>query len=282
MNRRRFLAGSIVGGVSSSLLRPFDTLADDRNKEARSGTTSIDYQVSRLAPARRFDGKECFGHPRAGIVPGAGANGGPRVVMTLNTVKLDGSDIFTAMHQLSTDDVGKTWTEPQLIPELCYRTESIDGEERPVACSDFWPTWHRKSRTLLGTGHTVAYTPQWKVVDKRPRHTAYSVYDAKENKWTSWQKMLMGDDPRFAFFGAGSTQRYDLPDGTKAYYASFVGFLPAEDPQVTILVSIDQPRPDSNDRFGGTAAAPVFRELAPTMIHELGIEPPPGSTGCAE
>ena len=75
---------------------------------------------------------------------------------------------------------------------------------------------------------------------------------------------------------------YELPDGTKAYYASFVGFLPAEDPQVTILVSIDQPRPDSNDRFGGTAAAPVFRELAPTMIHELGIEPPPGSTGCAE
>ena len=66
---------------------------------------------------------------------------------------------------------------------------------------------------------------------------------------------------------------YDRPDGTKAYYASFVGFLPAEDPQVTILVSIDQPPADSGDRFGGTAAAPVFRELAPTMIHELGIEP---------
>jgi cell division protein FtsI (penicillin-binding protein 3) len=75
---------------------------------------------------------------------------------------------------------------------------------------------------------------------------------------------------------------YDRPDGTKAYYASFVGFLPAEDPQVTILVSIDQPPADSGDRFGGTAAAPVFRELAPTMIHELGIEPPPGSTGCDE
>ncbi|MET0145839.1 MAG: penicillin-binding protein 2 [Ilumatobacteraceae bacterium] len=75
---------------------------------------------------------------------------------------------------------------------------------------------------------------------------------------------------------------YDREDGTKAYYASFVGFLPAEDPQVTILVSIDQPPADSGDRFGGTAAAPVFRELAPTMIHELGIEPPPGSTGCEE
>ena len=59
----------------------------------------------------------------------------------------------------------------------------------------------------------------------------------------------------------------------KAYYASFVGFLPAEDPQVTILVSIDQPPADSGDRFGGTAAAPVFQQLAPTMIHELDIEP---------
>jgi cell division protein FtsI (penicillin-binding protein 3) len=75
---------------------------------------------------------------------------------------------------------------------------------------------------------------------------------------------------------------YVRPDGKLAYYASFVGFLPAEDPQVTVLVSIDQPPTDTNDRFGGTAAAPVFRELAPTIVHELGIQPPPGSTGCAE
>ena len=69
-------------------------------------------------------------------------------------------------------------------------------------------------------------------------------------------------------------------DGTKQYYASFVGFLPAEDPQVTILVSIDQPPAGSGDRYGGTAAAPVFRELAPAMVHELDISQPPGSTGC--
>jgi cell division protein FtsI (penicillin-binding protein 3) len=71
-------------------------------------------------------------------------------------------------------------------------------------------------------------------------------------------------------------------NGKLAYYASFVGFFPAEDPQVTVLVSIDQPPIDTNDRFGGTAAAPVFRELAPTIVHELGIQPPAGSTGCVE
>ena len=31
---------------------------------------------------------------------------------------------------------------------------------------------------------------------------------------------------------------------------------------------------------GGQSAAPLFREIVPTIIHELGIEPPPGSTDC--
>lgn len=213
MNRRRFIAGSIVGAVTSKLLGPFEALANE-SEQVPANANSIDYRLSRLAPARRFDGKESFAHPRAGIVPGAGANGGPRVVMTLMTVDLSGSDIFKSMLQMSTDDLGQTWSQPEVVPELGYRMETIDGEERPVACSDFWPTWHRRTQTLLGTGHTIAYAKNWKVVDKRPRDTAYSVYDAHNNKWKPWQKMSMGDDPRFAFCGAGCTQRYDLADGT--------------------------------------------------------------------
>ena len=34
---------------------------------------------------------------------------------------------------------------------------------------------------------------------------------------------------------------YTLEDGTHIYYSSFVGFFPAEDPQATVLVSIDEP-----------------------------------------
>ena len=77
------------------------------------------------------------------------------------------------------------------------------------------------------------------------------------------------------------------PDGTyfdeagnRVYYSSFVGFFPAEDPQVTVLISIDEPPAGTDDRFGGTAAAPVFRELAPTIVHELGIRPTMGAVGC--
>ncbi len=81
-------------------------------------------------------------------------------------------------------------------------------------------------------------------------------------------------------YKAADNGTYWNDDGTRVYYASFVGFFPADDPQVTVLVSIDEPPADSNDRFGGTAAAPVFAELAPTLIHELGIVPTAGSTGC--
>ena len=82
-------------------------------------------------------------------------------------------------------------------------------------------------------------------------------------------------------FKAADNGTYFDENGDRIYYASFVGFFPAENPQVTVLVSVDEPPAGTNDRFGGTAAAPVFAELAPTLIHELGIVPTPGATGCS-
>jgi cell division protein FtsI (penicillin-binding protein 3) len=82
-------------------------------------------------------------------------------------------------------------------------------------------------------------------------------------------------------FKAADNGTYFDADGNRIYYASFVGFFPAENPQVTVLVSVDEPPAGTNDRFGGTAAAPVFAELAPTLIHELGIVPSPGAAACS-
>ncbi|HUV18144.1 MAG TPA: penicillin-binding protein 2 [Ilumatobacteraceae bacterium] len=81
-------------------------------------------------------------------------------------------------------------------------------------------------------------------------------------------------------FKAADNGTYFDDDGNRIYYASFVGFFPAEKPQVTVLVSVDEPPAGTDDRFGGTAAAPVFAELAPTLIHELGIVPAPGAADC--
>jgi cell division protein FtsI (penicillin-binding protein 3) len=83
-------------------------------------------------------------------------------------------------------------------------------------------------------------------------------------------------------FKAADNGTYFNEDGDRIYYASFVGFFPADDPQLTVLVSVDEPPAGTRDRFGGTAAAPVFAALVPTLLHERNIQPAPGSTGCPE
>ncbi|MFM7898846.1 MAG: peptidoglycan D,D-transpeptidase FtsI family protein [Actinomycetota bacterium] len=73
---------------------------------------------------------------------------------------------------------------------------------------------------------------------------------------------------------------YLKDDGSRAYFASFVGFLPASNPEFTVLVSVDEPDPSSRDRFGGTAAAPVFARIGQAIVNELDLRPAPGDTGC--
>jgi cell division protein FtsI (penicillin-binding protein 3) len=62
------------------------------------------------------------------------------------------------------------------------------------------------------------------------------------------------------------------------YVASFGGFLPAEDPRVTIIVVLDQP-PMPNHQ-GGKAAAPIFREIAEEAVRILNLptQAPPEQT----
>ena len=54
------------------------------------------------------------------------------------------------------------------------------------------------------------------------------------------------------------------------YVASFMGFVPADDPEVAILVVIDEPE---GIYYGGQIAAPVFKEIARKTLHHMGILP---------
>jgi cell division protein FtsI (penicillin-binding protein 3) len=52
--------------------------------------------------------------------------------------------------------------------------------------------------------------------------------------------------------------------------ASFVGYVPAEAPELVILAMIDEPQ---KDRWGGTAAAPMFKRVAQQALHYLQVPP---------
>ena len=55
-------------------------------------------------------------------------------------------------------------------------------------------------------------------------------------------------------------------------FASFVGFIPSNDPQVTILVVLDSPR-GPNGHFGGPVSAPIFRSIAEEAMRHLRVPP---------
>jgi cell division protein FtsI (penicillin-binding protein 3) len=54
---------------------------------------------------------------------------------------------------------------------------------------------------------------------------------------------------------------------------SFIGFGPLPDPQLLILVKLDRPAVEPNERWGSHTAAPVFREVASRLFVLLGIPP---------
>jgi cell division protein FtsI (penicillin-binding protein 3) len=54
------------------------------------------------------------------------------------------------------------------------------------------------------------------------------------------------------------------------YVGSFTGYVPADRPRIAILVVIDEPR---GDYYGGTVAAPAFREIAEATLRYLGVPP---------
>ena len=60
-----------------------------------------------------------------------------------------------------------------------------------------------------------------------------------------------------------------LPRSLKKYISSFLGFAPAEDPQVIALITIDEP---VGIYYGGTIAAPVIGDIFEMILPYLGIE----------
>lgn len=61
-----------------------------------------------------------------------------------------------------------------------------------------------------------------------------------------------------------------LPRSENKYISSFIGFVPADDPQLIALILIDEPQ---GIYYGGTIAAPVVKEVYENIMSYMGIEP---------
>jgi cell division protein FtsI/penicillin-binding protein 2 len=75
---------------------------------------------------------------------------------------------------------------------------------------------------------------------------------------------------------AGKTGTAEKPVGgvytKEKYYASFIGFFPADNPELCIAVSVDEPVKKTG-YYGAQVAAPVFKRIAERTANFLNIKP---------
>lgn len=171
----------------------------------------IDYHIDRRAISRGFDGRTFWAQARAGVIPER-EGGPPVIVMTAQPTLRSGSDVYFALWEWRSHDLGETWEGPIEHADTLGRRREPDGVT--VAICDMTPRWHASTRTLLATGQTVRYRDDRHPVTARRREPAYAVYDPTARTWTAWRTVAMPDRPAFESAGAGSAQRFDLEDGT--------------------------------------------------------------------
>ena len=69
--------------------------------------------------------------------------------------------------------------------------------------------------------------------------------------------------------GGKTATSQTLPRSANKYISSFIGFAPADDPQILGIVIIHDPK---GVYYGGTIAAPVLRDIYDNVLPYLGIE----------
>lgn len=117
-----------------------------------------------------------------------------------------------------------------------------------------------------------------------PRGTAARIRDAMQevvNSGTGKEARLRPPLSAFSVAGKTGTSRKFVNGGYESgsYYASFIGFIPAEQPEFLVSILVDNP--SGKTIYGGSVAAPAFRNIATGVIQALNLPMPAPQTTIA-
>ncbi len=131
-------------------------------------------------------------------------------------------------------------------------------------------TPHVVSRILDGEGHVVSTTDtsvKRQIISEDTSKRICKMLGDAVNGGGSKNAYVAG----YRVAGkTGTSEKRDLKDRDKVV-ASFAGFAPADDPQVAVLVLLDEPHGEA--RFGGIISAPVAQKILESILPHLGVEP---------
>ena len=127
-------------------------------------------------------------------------------------------------------------------------------------------TPHFAVRTADASGeniHTFSYPEGERILSEETSGTMRYILEQVVAEGSGKKAALAG----YRIGGKTATSE-KLPRSLKKYISSFVGFAPADDPQVIALITIDEPE---GIYYGGTIAAPVVADIFKNILPYLGI-----------
>ncbi len=155
-----------------------------------------------------YDKKQCFVHGRACALDDN------RLVLTMQLLNVAGSDVFSDLYVIRSEDGGKTWTKP--VQDPAFRMESGDPAIRRAGC-DATHLLHKATGTPIVIGHEVYYSPGGLTpVDGMNCLTWYSTYDTEKGCFRPADIIELPPEylETFNRFGSGCTQFIEDDDGT--------------------------------------------------------------------
>lgn len=72
----------------------------------------------------------------------------------------------------------------------------------------------------------------------------------------------------------GTAQKVENRTYVDKFFSSFIGFFPADNPELCISITMDEPKPN---HFGGAVCGPVFKKIAEQAANYLSIRPEDGT-----
>lgn len=105
------------------------------------------------------------------------------------------------------------------------------------------------------------------VVSEKTARTVTDMMEAVVQNGTAKNAYVAG----YRVAGKTGTSEKLTNKNKKYYIASFCGFAPADDPEISILIVVDEPK--SGAYYGGSVAAPVATEVIQQTMQYLNVEP---------
>lgn len=186
-------------------------------------------------------------------------------LLDLTGIDLPG-EVGTIMHQveniglveLATISFGQSF---QVTPvQMAVTVSSIINGGRRVTPHFGKAVLDREGNVL----ETLSYEERSGVVSEKTSKTMQTLLEGVVANGSGKNAYIEG----YSIGGKTATSQ-TLPRSANKYISSFIGFAPAEDPQVLGMVVIHNPQ---GIYYGGTIAAPVLRSIFDNVLPYLGIE----------